>query len=149
MPRYGRVLFYRIKGSCAWFILGGYVINANIPQTSLKLLLQYGWKGQISYWLLFDIPSIFSTFKTSSIKFVLLCVWLMNTPVTRKPQHMSAFVCGTSLWKGPVVWLHLGLFLGIIEFRHEILGLQRFDWPEKSVRSQKDIIFPGMEEDGF
>lgn len=54
---------------------------------------------------------------------------------------MSAFFYGASLEKEPVVWLHLGLFLDIIELQHEILEFQQFGWQEKSVRSQKDIFF--------
>lgn len=107
---------------------------------SLKFLLQHGWKGQPYGWLC-DLPLICSTSKTSSVKLVLLCVWLMNIPVTRKEQHIPAFFCGASLWKGPVEWLRLDFFLDIFDFMHAILELEQSDWQEKSVRRQKDIFF--------
>lgn len=103
------------------------------PLAWMERTLSYGW--------LCDLPWVYGTSRTSSVKWGLLCVGLMNAAVTRKEQHIPAFFCGTSLWKGPVEWLHLGFFLDIFDFMHGILELGQCDWQEKFVRRQKDIFF--------
>lgn len=140
-PWYGWVTFHNQWRWLCMVCLRWLCDKCNIPWTSLKSILRHGWKGQSSYGWWHDLPWICSTSKTSSVKLVLLCVWLMNTPIARKEQHIpAAFFCGTS-WKGPVEWLHLGFFLDIFDFMHGILEWGQFDWQEKSVRRQKDIFF--------